>query len=358
MGYVQSFQTIDMINTSTPEFNYIYPVIVEALQKHYYSVHHMSKVTVMLQHVLERPFSCTAFLTVTVSGNIHKMVSKTVVHHEVNRSVTESENQAVVEYNILEQLYPVFSGIDKCGVPEPVLVLPEIETYVMKFVDGTILSDLNRSLRYFSNKSDYYRLKEYYFLAGRWLKHFQTSTGIKSSGVESLDGVLERCDQRLQLIESSGHSRCPDDLRTRVMDFMRYTKSCLNGDSISISGRHGDFTPWNILAGNDGINVIDYLGYKNEPLDVDLCKMLVYLEDEKLSITSNKKRVEDLKICFIDGYGGISDRLKPVAVLCEMMQRVVSMWGCICSQKPYFHHKWESDRRFKSHLNWLDNVMH
>jgi len=346
-----------MATTPSDNFSLVYPYIITALEKHYHDLYPVADVNIQLQQILDRSYSCTAFLTVTVAGKSHKVVSKTVVHHEINRSVTESENQAVVEYNILKLLYPKFMEIDKCSVPEPILVLPGIETYIMKFVDGTILSDLNKYLRYFSEEKDYSRLKEYYLLAGKWLKNFQELTGKRSAGNDSLDGVLERCEQRLQLIEASGDLRCPYDFCNNVRDFMRDTKACIKGQDISVCGRHGDFTPWNIIAGSNGITVIDFLGYDEEPLHVDLYKMLVYLEDEAMSLTSSKKRADILKKEFIAGYGCIPDQSSPVAVLCEAMQRVVSMWGCICGRSRFIHHRWASHKRFASHMNWLINAM-
>jgi len=346
-----------MITTSSNTFSLIYPIIHDALEKHYCHLYSVHTVKIELQQVLERPFSCTAFLAVTVLGTIHKLVSKTVVHHEINKSVTESENQAVVEYNILGSLYPNFIDIDRCSVPEPILLLPDIETYIMKFVDGIILSDLNKSLRYFTPKTDYSQLKEYYFLAGNWLKHFQKATGITSAGVESLDGVLDRCEQRLLLIQSSGDLRYPNNFRAKVMDFMQETKTKVSADRVLVCGRHGDFTPWNILAGSEGVTVIDFLGYKQEPLHVDLCKMLVYLEDETMSLTSSKKRADGLKEQFMAGYGEFPEQLSPVALLCEAMQRAVSMWGTICSKPRFIHHQWAANQRFASHLNWFKNAM-
>lgn len=357
MDYRQDNKNTEMTNDSSDVFSAVYPQIEAALRQHYCAEHAGCEFVIQLNEVLERSFSATAFLTVITSEFTHKLVSKTVVHHEINRSITQSENQSVVEYSILNFLHPKFTDVYRCGVPEPVILLPEIETYIMRFVDGVVLSDLNKYLRYFANKSNYNTLKEYYYLAGRWLKNFQEFTGMRSAGAECLDGVIERCQQRLCLIRSSGDLRCDINFYDNVMWFMDRAKACTADHDVPVCGRHGDFTPWNILAGKDGITVIDFLGYSEEPIYVDVFKMLVFLEDESLSITSSKYRVDCLKKLFLSGYGDIPGQSSSVALLCEAMQRVVSMWGCISGENRFYHHRWETRMRFDSHLNWFKNIL-
>jgi len=278
---------------------------------------------------------------------------KTTVHHPINIGITESDNQAVVEYNILKELYPKFGNVDKCSVPRPLLVIPEMETYLMEFVPGSLVVDEHRYTRYFSSAAGFKSLKESYFHIGKLLKHFQEFTGMGKSGVASLDGVIERCDQRLKLVEESGDRRSPAGIRSRVMNYIERRMSRLASEEIMVCGRHGDFGPWNLLAGPQGITLIDFLGYRQEPLPVDIIKVLVYLEDEKYSLTSSSKRVELLIKKFLEGYGELPDIQIPVLEICETMQRVVSLWGSIGDSHNRIHHRIEADLRLKANLQWL-----
>ncbi|MCK5245044.1 MAG: hypothetical protein KAJ90_07215, partial [Desulfobacterales bacterium] len=145
---------------------------------------------------------------------------KTTVHHPVNRAITERENQAVVEYNILKLLYPKFETVAGCSVPRPLLVLPEIETYVMEFVEGKLLMDEFKFTRLLSAQTRFRVLKKHINHCGQWLKYFQEFTEIHTADFRALNGVIERAEHRLKLIEESGDPRCPKNLRNKVIKFL------------------------------------------------------------------------------------------------------------------------------------------
>ena len=107
-------------------------------------------VSLEIIRVLKRPFSFLLFLQVRISNNIiNRYVAKTIIHHPINKTITEGENQAVNEYTILKELYPRFQEIKKCSVPRPVLLIQELETYIMEFVEGMSLAEEFRYARFF-----------------------------------------------------------------------------------------------------------------------------------------------------------------------------------------------------------------
>ena len=73
--------------------------------------------------VVPRRFSTVRFLQARTSAGIRRLVAKTTVHHAANRAATERENQAVVEFRVLQRLWPQFQETERCSVPRPVLVL-------------------------------------------------------------------------------------------------------------------------------------------------------------------------------------------------------------------------------------------
>ena len=303
----------------------------------------------------QRPFSNVSYLRVKTSKGIQRLVMKTTAHHFMNKAVTEKENQAVVEYNIISKLYPKFKEVEKCSVPRPIFVIPEIETYVMEFEEGKLLADEHRYIQHFSSKEGFNNLRDYYFCCGKWLKHFQEFTGFKRIGAEALSGIIEKCDFRLKLIEESKNTLLPLGLRSKIMNFMNEQVTKLSDEMITACGRHGDFGPWNMLVGPNGITVIDFLGFRDEPLPVDLLQVLVFLEDEKYSLTCSGRRVKTLERSFLEGYGGLPDIPFPVLVACETMQRVYRMWGAISRAEKLLHHRLEAHLRIKKHLRWLMN---
>ena len=108
-----------------------------------------------VSQTLHRPFSQVVFLKAITTKTERSLVMKTVVHHPLTKATTQSENQAVVEFNILSKVYPQFQKVENCSVPRPIVVIPEIETYVMEFVEGLELAHEFRYLRHFSSEKKF-----------------------------------------------------------------------------------------------------------------------------------------------------------------------------------------------------------
>jgi hypothetical protein len=302
-----------------------------------------------------RPFSTIVHLRMITPKVNKRLVMKTVNHHPVNRAITDRENQAVVEYNILRDLYPKFLKVEKCSVPAPVLVIPEIETYLTEFVEGNLLIEELRWTRRFSSKKKFIELQDHFYNSGRWLRYFQEITGVCEVGSEALNSVIERSESRLHLIGESSHPSCPKNLLGKVKTFLYDQLRELSGKKMLVSGRHSDFHPLNILVGKHGVTVIDFTGYQQDCVAVDVLKMMVHLEDEKRSLTASSRRVENLKDKFLEGYGKLPVVPLPALVICEAMQRIVSIWGNISNPKNHFHHYIEGNFRVKAHVSWLLN---
>jgi hypothetical protein len=337
------------------ELNNIINKVREALEE--YFVKNQNEIINHLEvtESILRPFSTILIINITAQAKVYRYVTKSVIHHDINKSITEKENQALVEFNILQHLYPNFTDTKEYSVPRPILVLPEIETYIMEFIDGFLLTDGFRYVRYFSSMKRYNNLQRYIYLCGAWLNHFQQVTGIQSAGPDSLHSVVERCEKRLRLIDQFSPSLRRLELRQRVMDLMQNQLSLLGDHEVLVCGRHSDFTPYNVIANKNTITVIDFLGYGIDPLPVDIMKMMIFFEDEQRSITSSASRVINLKKQFIKGYGKLPDLPEPLLILCEAMQRVVSIWRNVSGIGWLPHHVIESRHRVKAHTEWLMN---
>lgn len=303
--------------------------------------------------IVERPFSIVLFLRGDRSSGARRFVAKKVLHHPANSSITREKNQAIVEYGGLKKLHAIFQQVPRCSVLQPILVVPEQETYVMSYVEDRLLRDEFRYSRVLSLKDKFRRLTEQLFNWGLWLKRFQFLTGFRQADAKALYGVLERAEHGFQLIEGTNDPRCPKDLRYGVTKLLYEQVGKLSGAAVLVAGRHGDFMPLNIISSAEGVTVIDFLGYQEDPVPVDSLKMLVYLVDESKCLTNSGKRVKEVKEAFIDGYGGIPAIPAPVSLLFEAMQRIVSVWGMISNKAKWLHHRIEADLWIREHVRWL-----
>ena len=325
-----------------------------SIADYYSNVQQIEVKNIVLKKTIIRPFSLVVFVEVRCDEGIVDLVAKKVVHHEINKHITSSQNQAVVEFNILRDLYPHFVDIPSCSVPRPILVDSAIEAYVMEYVPGDLLVDLFKFCRYFAPQSEMKKIIEVWRNCGQWLKKFQEFTGIYATDdQEFIDGVIARAQQRLSLINNLNDSRVPEDFMDVVSKSLYRQLERLGGQRILVSGRHGDFIPLNMIVNKEGITVIDFLGYRHEPIAVDVLKVLVCLYDEMRSVTASSHRVELLTEAFLDGYGPLPSQPYPLLYLCECMQRIVSLWGNLCKKSSLLHHRIEVSSRVKSHVDWL-----
>ena len=302
---------------------------------------------------IQRPYSTVTFLQAKTLSRTNPLVMKTVKHHPINRIFTEQENQAVVEFNILEYLYPKFQAVQGCSVPQPILVFPEIEAYLMGFVEGSLLMNKFKYTRVWSPRKEFSKLRTYVKLSGRWLKKFQIFTGFQTVDHHSLKVVIDRAKHRLKLIRNLLGPKFPEKLHKEIWEFIRIELNNLGGKEFLISGRHGDFTPLNMIAGHEGLTVIDFLGYGKDPVPVDILKIMVFLENEARSISSSPNRVKELKAAFLEGYGSLPQVPLPVWLICEAMQRIISIWGHLSNRKQLPHHRLEAKMNINAHIRWL-----
>ncbi len=302
-----------------------------------------------------RPFSTIVHLKITTSRANKKLVMKTINQHPFNKAITDRENQAVVEYNVLKNLYPKFEKVQKCSVPKPVLVMPDSETLLTEFVEGNLLLDQLGYARYFSSRKEFQELKENYYYCGRWLKYLKEFTGIRKAGAEALAGILERCKNRLRLIEDLHDPRCPTDFRNKVTEYLQEQVSKLSGEEILVSGRHSDFGPWNIMIGPQGITVFDFLGYQEDLFAVDIIKMLMNFEDERLYLAYSRNRIKGLRDSFLEGFGPLPYVQEAVLIICETFYRVCSVFGCLTSTGERFHRRIERNLCLRNNLGWVLN---
>lgn len=304
--------------------------------------------------VQERSFSIVMFINITTDKSIYKYVSKTVLHHYVNKKITEETNQALVEYNLLKELYPKYKKIDGCSVPKPVMVIPEIETMIMEYVNGELLVNESRFARYLASKKHFSILNDHYYKLGQWLKYFHQFSGITKSDKRLVLKAVDKCKDRLGLIMSLQDSRIPLQFDSIFLSLLNRQIDDLGESDVLSTGRHSDFGGWNVIVNNEGVVVIDFLGYETDLLTLDIQKMLMNFEDEKNYFTYSNKRLNDLRKAFLNGYGPLPNIPKPILILSESLYRISSIWGTISNKDLQFHHKVERNICLKKNINWFN----
>jgi hypothetical protein len=307
-------------------------------------------------NVIQRPFSIIIFLLARTSAGNQRVVMKKVVHDPINIMITKRQNQAVVEYELLQHLYPKFQEIEGCAVPRPILVIPEIEAFLMEFVEGRLLSEELCHARYWADKSGFRKLQKHYYLCGKWLRHFQEFTGIEMVGAAAFDGLVERCELRLKLIEEVRDSRCPKGLGNRIMDLLQKQLSYLKDGEVMIAGRHGDFGHWNAMVDQNGITVLDFLGFAKEAIVYDILKILISLEFWKNHLVYSNDRLEALRRNLLEGLGGFPAVPLPVVTICEIYHRVSTIYACLSNRGDRWDKRQMRHRALQKNLKAFNHL--
>jgi hypothetical protein len=304
----------------------------------------------------KRPYSTVTFLTADTDQGTRRFVVKQAVRHPLNAHIFELQrDQASVEFSLLTNLHPRFAKVERCSVPRPVGVLPVVDALILEHVDGTVLSERVRYLHHWSRRARFGELAADVRESGRWLRHFQEFTGPRIAGVGALRDILRHCRDRLRLIEESQDRRYPTGFREKALDFIEKQVHELRNAPIPVTGRHGDFGPWNMLTGSGGITVIDFLGFQEGPRPVDVLSMLVWLESLTHGVANSRRRVLTLRKSFLAGLGAMPEVPPPLVLLCEAHQRIIHIAGAIIARQGHIFERWQRSRWLKANIAWFLN---
>lgn len=214
----------------------------------------------------------------------------------------DSARSVELEYQTLACLYDRFTSSGRhLNVIKPIMMFPEDHLLITEDFGGEKLQRVILSeLRWGPSSSRIDRVESLLASSGQWLRQFQTLT---SEGnhisvdhafyLRAINGHLRRCTEH-------GMSR---ELADRIIRFADDSFKQGRAYRLPLVGFHHDFTTWNILAGEQGLAVMDFDRFDYRHQYDDLSNLLVVLEEEKSVLGMRSSHVERLKRAFLDGYG-------------------------------------------------------
>ena len=111
---------------------------------------------------------------------------------------------------------------------------------------------------------------------------------------------------------------------------------------------HGIFWQENV-----GLLCWTSIGFQQDPLPVDLLKILVDLRRRETYLSSSKHRFAVLKDRFLEGFGTLPRIPSALALLCEVMHRISSLAGYIDSKQSWLRRCLLPKRWYQSNVKWL-----
>ena len=263
-----------------------------------------TEVHVEVERILPRAFSTVTFLKVTSPESCCRYVAKTIEYDPRNKRVLEQDNQAAVEFRRLKEFYPSFANENGIAVPKPIMALPEWNTYLMDFVEGETLADLEIASRIGYNRDKIQSLIMYYKLLGRWTAKFHQISGIHFESLKGEDLFPVRAQELFQMLDETHRQRVAvNKFRSHIMKKIEGHLSRLQNRQVPYTTIHSDFGPWNIMAGKGQITVFDFMGSQKGPWPRDVMDMDLHLEHLNYNLFASRSRVQSMRDAFWSGYG-------------------------------------------------------
>ena len=108
------------------------------------------------------------------------------------------------------------------------------------------------------------------------------------------------------------------------------------------------------------MTVIDFFGFCEAPVPVDILCMLVYLESIGHGIANSGSRIRTLRNRFLAGLGPLPAVPTALVLLCEAQHRIQQIAGAALlrkgggRQRPvHWAEDWERSRALAAHVNWF-----
>ncbi len=271
----------------------------------------------------------------------------------------EGKRAVEVEYQILQTLHSRFLGIDCMNVVTPLACLPDDDILLLEHFPGkklnTVIVD---HLRWMPSRGTIKDIEDYFALCGTWLRLFQQFTKKDEHIAFKGSLYLENIEHLLGTVEERGIGR---RLQERILTFAGTRCDRIGERLLELRGYHSDFTPWNILASDGHIAVMDFGQFSYGICYDDLTLFLVTLEGYKSVVGISAKNISRMRSAFLEGYGAstIDPDLFDLLFLKNALW-VISMMGISTHEKTglidRIYRDYRTRKQFGVHLRQLERL--
>lgn len=204
------------------------------------------------------------------------------------------------EYRLLNSLYNEFSSLPKINVIKPLTFLPDDHILVTEDYPGDKLDTLIvDTVRWLPTHKTLRTVSDYCFLSGRWLRQFQEFTADKAPVHLTKDYYIENINNKLESAQKYG---LKESLCAKIYAFIDSKFPDTTQQQLKSVGYHSDFSPWNILARNGEIRVLDFDRFSHRCMYDDMTFFLCCLEAKKSIVGISGRGIDYLKTRYLTGY--------------------------------------------------------
>jgi len=214
------------------------------------------------------------------------------------------------EFDAGQRLHKALCLEKEFAIIKPVACYPEFLAIVSEEAPGESLANLiAREAKLYSSAGKLERLAEHCRRAGHALAAIQKVTA-EVSRFEPAE-LLEYVDLRLQrLLESRQVPFAAAD-RQQIIKFLENAIPVIPAEQLLVSGTHGDYAPFNLLAAPEKITVADFTMFKSGSVYNDLTYFYHRLEGYLHKPFYRPPTIRHLQKAFLNGYAEASSETKP-----------------------------------------------
>lgn len=236
--------------------------------------------------------------------------------------------ECATEYRLLEDLSGLFARSDRLGVITPVACWPDDLAFLTEAFPGRNVELVLRDLvRRFWSRPARHEAEELCRRAGMWLATFQSHTGRLAPTAVDVDELMAYCELRVEKIQASPSSLFDPPFAKAVIRHLETLATRFSASERQAVGRHNDFRPDNMLAGQGRLLVVDFTGFTYGPRLYDFMKFWMRLEYMAFGPVPVGGAIDGLKAAFAEGYGHRVDLGTPMARFLRIANVLDKIWA-------------------------------
>lgn len=298
------------------------------------------------------PYSFTSRLQFSGDNVTRSYYVKIPIIDENNQDVVFSRLQS--EFEHLKQFRGTFEKEAHLSVATPIAYFARYPALVTEEVRGRTLHDiLVGQTRLIGRSHANYDIVDLCRLSGMWLSRFQTATALPRSHV-NIDELQHYCEIRLDAMLRTPNPPIDNRFKSRFLSHLGEVGHSILPDDNTISLRHNDFAPHNIIADHDSISVLDFTMCDAGETFYDIAAFWERLESFKSDPLHSSRKMRELQAAFLAGFGETIDMDSPGMRLGRSKFHLTQLVSSFDKHSSHPYHRWQERRNLGRTVSWLE----
>lgn len=278
-----------------------------------------------------------------------------------SQSKEQFKENLVKGYEIGRMLYERFSHENEYSAVNLIACFPEQYTLVTEECIGDTLSSIIVNYaKWYPTKQKLKFLNKICYNCGLMIRNIHEAT--QRDGLFDIQELIEYIDIRLRKSVADERTVFNEEMRQKILKYLRNQALLINKNDLRIAGTHGDFGPENIFVENQTVKSMDYADFPNGSIYQDITYFYQRLENFMHKPIFRPRTIHALQNAFCQGYGLEADPQKPIFMMFRV-RHVINNFRSIFlgkiipkgEQLPFYKRIF-NEMILKGYLQWLSKT--